>query len=438
MKMLEDLWSSMTGNVRAKVGDPFLGAFVVAWVACNWNHLAILFWGDGKASERINTLHIYLSSSPLAALNAVFVFPFLISIFYVFLFPWVSLFFKFMQKTVNGRLHQQAVKIELDKLERQESLNKARLRSNPDKRFLEQILQLDIDREKEQVEILRQDAILVKEKADEALANASEAKARESVVLLDEVSKQRHSDLERERFGVDSAKLRATLASQRFPSAYLYMSIIDSNLRADGISISLAAAGEIVAAVFGYEDFQAVIDDKGFNNSALAGVAYVYYESAVLANRLEIVVQGEQHVSKKLTSEFLFDHVLMMFEELPFSAVDDDGLEDICRRFFEENRYSVFDCEGVSGAIADSDTIFDEIEFESVESVQFDSGIAAVIDVSAWGNHRKHENVPGRSMSISIEIKSSLLVGRFALGEFEFVEVNGGLDDFESEVEEAY
>lgn len=438
MKMLEDLWSSMTGNVRAKVGDPFIGAFAAAWVACNWNHLAMLFWGDGKASERISTLHIYLSDSPLTALNTVFVFPLIIAIFYVFLFPWLSLFFKFIQKSANDRLHRQAVKIELDKIEQQESLNKARLRSNPEKRFLEQVLQLDIDREKERLELLKQEVMLIKEKADEAAANASEAKAKASIFQLEELNKQRHADLDREKFGVDSAKLRATLASQRFPSAYLFMSIIDSNVRSDGISISFSAVGEIVAAVFGYDDFQAVIDDKEFNNSTFSGVEYVYYESAVLANRLERVVQGEHGRDENLTSEFLFDHVLMMFKELPYSCVDDDGLEDICREFFEEHRYSVFDYEGVSGAIAESDTIFDEIEFESVESVQFDSGVTAVIDASAWGSHRKHENVPGRSMSISLEIKSSLQVGKYALGAFEFVEVNGGLDDFDNETEEAY
>ncbi|QFG31703.1 hypothetical protein F6476_22265 [Pseudomonas umsongensis] len=437
MKILEDIWSSMSGNARTKINDPFIGAFVASWVACNWNHLAILIWGDGKPSERINTLHTYLTDSPLLALNSILVLPALFAFLYVFIFPWLSLLFKSIQKAVNDRLHRQAINIELEKLRQQEDLNKLKLRSNPDKQFLTQMVQLDIDSKTEQLELLRIERFLSKERAEEATAKAAEAKGKANIVQLDEASKQRHAEIERERFNVNSAKVRAALASHRFPSAYRFMSLIEQSVKLDGVSLSLTATGEVVAAIFGYDNFQALIDDEKFNNISFSNVEYIYYESADLALKLEKVVLREKSENEDLTSDLLFDHVLTVFGDLPYKLLTKDDLEEICVSFFEDNRYAILEEEGVSGAIAESDTIFEEVELESVESVEFDDGINAVIDASARGSHRKDAEIPGRSMSISIEVKSTVQVGKYALGAFEFVEVNGSLDDFHEEDEDA-
>lgn len=45
IKPLEDIWSSISSNTKARVSDPFAGTFILSWVLCNWNHLALLFWG---------------------------------------------------------------------------------------------------------------------------------------------------------------------------------------------------------------------------------------------------------------------------------------------------------------------------------------------------------------------------------------------------------
>jgi hypothetical protein len=437
MKILEDIWSSMSGNAKTKINDPFIGAFATSWVACNWNHLAILIWGDGSASERINTLHTYLTDSPLLAFNSILVLPVLFTLFFIFIFPWFSLLFKSIQKAVNDLLHRQAIDVELEKLKQQEDLNKLKLRSNPDKQFLAQMVQFDIDSKAEKLELLKVERLLLKEKAEEASANAAGAKSKANIVQLDEASKQRHAEIERERFNVNSAKLRAALASHRFPSAYRFMSLIEQSVKLDGVSLSLTAAGEIVAAVFGYETFQELIYDEGFNNDTFSDVEYVYYESTDLARKLEKIVLSEQSDNEDLTSDLLFDHVLTVFEGLPYQLLSKEDLEEICVSFFEENRYSILEEEGVSGAIAESDTIFDEVEFGSVESVEFDDGVTAVIDASATGSHRKDAEIPGRTMSISIEIKSTVQVGKYALGAFEFVDVNGSLDDYYEEDEAA-
>src|SRR5690606_24348529 len=136
MKFFEDLLTSIAGNTKARVNDPFFGAFILTWALCNWNYLAVLFWGEGSASKRIDDFYKYLVGSEFFSLNTIFFVPLLLTIFYLFLFPWLSFAMKFLQKNANDTLHKQAVDNEIRKVFQQEELNKARLRSNPDKQFL--------------------------------------------------------------------------------------------------------------------------------------------------------------------------------------------------------------------------------------------------------------------------------------------------------------
>ncbi|HFQ5391810.1 TPA: hypothetical protein ACGUP1_000528 [Vibrio vulnificus] len=146
MKLLDDIFSSVTGTAKTRVSDPFLGTFICSWLICNWNYLALLAWGEGSVTERVNAFYIYLLQTPFLGWNSLFVFPFLIALFYLFAFPWLSLVVKFIQKSVNERLHEQAVAIELIKVTQQEELNRARLKADPEKQFLEQLVQQDIDK----------------------------------------------------------------------------------------------------------------------------------------------------------------------------------------------------------------------------------------------------------------------------------------------------
>ena len=200
------------------------------------------------------------------------------------------------------------------------------------------------------------------------------------------------------------------------------------------MQLSLAGLGAVVAAIFGYEDFQGVLDDEGFNNDALSRVEYVYYDSELLAARLEAVISDEPLSGIDLTSEILFDYIILMFDGLPYCFVDLDGLEEKCVEFFEEHSYSMLNHEGVSGAMAESDTIFDEVTLDSMNTVAFDRGFSAKLQADARGSHRRDSSVSGRTMTIEIEITSRLQVGKRALGTFEFHDIHGSLDDmFEPE-----
>ena len=87
--------------------------------------------------------------------------------------------------------------------------------------------------------------------------------------------------------------------------------------------------------------------------------------------------------------------------------------------------------------MANSDTIYDEVYIEGIDSSKFDEKFTSFINASASGSHRKESDIPGRDMTIKAEVISSVLVGKYALGELEIESVHGGLVDYWEDEHEA-
>jgi hypothetical protein len=408
-----------------------------SWVICNWNYLALLFLGEGSATQRVSGFYMYLSLTEVLAFNSIFTIPLLLTILYLFIFPWGSLLVKSLQVAVNVRLHQQAVNVDLSKVIQQEDLNIAKLKANPDKQFLEQNLQLEIDRKKEIV-VQRKNRTLwyvkkaseATERAKEATAKAEEAESKRNSAKIDEEKKIKQTELEHQRFSISSAEVRATLASHRLPSAYLFMSLITDSVKQDGITLSLRATSEVVAAIFGYKDFESLLGDENFDNEHLSNVAYIYYDYSELAKRLEGVVSEEGVENEDLTSEMLFEHIRMVFEELPYKFVDLDELAQLSVELCENDSFSLLDYEGTASAQSEADTDYGDVYIEGSENAKFINGFTVNINASASGSHRKESDIPGREMSISAQVVSSVMLGEYALGPLELVHVNGDLVDY--------
>lgn len=443
MKFLDDILQSISGNTKTKVEDPFIGAFIGSWIVCNWSHLAVLIWGDGTAAERINALSNYFKETNIFGYNTILVIPLCMALLFLFAFPWISLALKSIQKFANERLHQQAISIEVGKVKQQEILNRQKLLADPDKKFLEQNVQLDIDRRKEIIEQLRLRSVRRKEKAEAvaaaleaALASAAEAKSRANQAELEEEKKQKNAILERQRFNVASAQLKSAQASNRFPSSYSFMLAIEESLKADGVQLSLTGLGETVAMVFGYEDFHTLVHDENFNNERLSQVSYIYYDPNEFASSLETIVQDEASDNENLGPDLLFDHVLSVFENLDYKLLTEEQVEEVCRDICENLKYDLLNGDEFSGAIAESDTIFDEIEIGDLDTIAFEDGLSVIFTGSASGSHRKDNDVPGRDIGFSIEIKNTVLLGTRALGKFELGEVSASLIDYDYDGED--
>ncbi|MNP54257.1 hypothetical protein D3C76_1487990 [compost metagenome] len=91
----------------------------------------------------------------------------------------------------------------------------------------------------------------------------------------------------------------------------------------------------------------------------------------------------------------------------------------------------LMDGEEFSGPIADSDTIYDDIEIDELKDIKFEDGLAVTFSGSATGSHRKEYDVPGRDIKFSIELKSAVVVGLRGLGEFKRSEVSASLADYD-------
>ncbi|MEI9715945.1 hypothetical protein V5049_10930 [Moellerella wisconsensis] len=446
MKIIDDICSSITGNAKTRIKDPFVGTFIFSWILCNWYYLSLLFWGDRTIPERVSVFYLYLSDTPIWGWNYIFCIPFLISLFYLFVFPWISLFVKYCQHWVDEKLHAQAIYIERIEISQKKDLNKEKLMANPNKQFLEQLVQQDIDKRNEIIEHLKQRTIRKEAKAIEAKdqSKEQEAKRKDAEVALkisnlELEKKSNQAELERKRFEVNTAKVRAAKASHQFPSAYYLISKIDESLRQDEINLSIKTLGSIVAILFGYENFDLLLEDDNFNNEILENVEYVYYDEE-LAKRLEKIVLDEIYNNEDFSADMIFDHLQMLFEEEPFKLITGDSLADKCLEDFENNPYDVLNDEGVSAAIAESNSIFEYINDISIVNFYFDSNNDFFVELSAnaSGTHYKEEDVSGRTMTIFISIKYEVLIGKYGLGSSETVNVNGYLDDYDYDNESEF
>lgn len=437
MSIIDKIFSSVAGNAKIRISDPLIGTFVLSWIVCNWSYLSLLFWGDGKASERIKIFRNYLSEAPLWGWSYILLIPLTITLFYLFIFPWVSLLINYFQHWANEKLHKQAIDVELIKINQQEKLNKEKLKANPNKQFLEQLVQQDIDKRSEIQEHIRQrtsrleaKTLEAKEKAKEQQAKTHEAESKATLARLDLEKKNNQATLERIKFESDSAKARATRASNRFPSIYFLMLKIEESLKDDDIDISIKSLGAIVSALFGYKNLEELLGDSNFNNENLERVKYIYYDGN-LAKRLDEIVLKEKSNNEDFSADMIFGHLEMLFEEEPFKLISGYHLAEECKEEFENNRYDILNLDGVSGAIAESDTIFEDIEDINIEHFDFDKGFHTELSANASGYHYREEGVPGRSMSISVKMQCNVVVGQFGLASIEQGNVNGTLDDYD-------
>lgn len=447
MKFIDDILESISGSTRTKIEDPFIGAFIGSWLICNWDSLALLVWGEGTATDRIAAISKHYHELKLFEFNSLVAIPLLMTALFIFAFPWVSLVLKSILKYANERLHEQAVKIEISKVERQEALNKKRLLADPEKKFLEENVSLDIERRKEVIEQLKLRTARFKDKADAATSAAAEAKAalevtaaaaaearsRANQAALDDEKKQANAELEKQRFSLASAQLKAAQASNRFPAAYALMQIIEESLKDDDTYLSLDGLGEIVAMIFGYKSFNTLVHDENFNNKTLGAVSYIYYDREEFASTLETIVQNEGSRNEDLNAELLFDHVISIFDKLDFKLLPKDEVEEVSREACENMRYDLLNSDELSGPIAESDTIYDEIEINDMDEITFDNGLSVTFSGIASGTHRREHDISGRDIEFNIEMRSALIVGTKGLGEFERGEVSANLVDYEYE-----
>lgn len=426
MQALDDIWASIKGNTKTRIKDPIVGTFIVSWSFCNWDKLATLFFGSQKVDERIEALSVSMSvlNNPSIVYKDIdlILLPSIITLGYLFVLPILSLWVKNKQKNVIISQHSFTVDLDFEQAKKQRQLNKERLRSNPEKDFLAKDVELDIQQEKDRIERRNRIKDYIDKKTEAASVILEKARAEAEIQKkiaekqqLEIEEKQRKGDREKQRFEEQSAVHSATMASNRFPAAFYFIDLLSSSLKNDGIVVSTNAIASCIAAIFGYDNFDSLLQDKNFTNETVKDLKYIYLHDDLI-KKLDSIVEIEQSENEDFSSGLIHDHIYGLFDNLPFQILSQESIVESVHEDITENQYDMINSDEFSGPIAEADTLIEEIELD-ISGVEYDeeTGLHISLSGSASGPHRKEYDVGGRGLSVNVNATCEPILGRFGL-----------------------
>jgi len=428
MQALDDIWSSIKGNAKIRVKDPVIGAFVVSWVFCNWDKLTTLLWGVKTVDERVQDMVITMSLSNSISDLDLLALPLLLSLTYLFLFPWISLWVKRMQNGAVLSGHTHAVKLDIKRAEEQRELNKATLRADPGKEFLADEVKIDLQKEKNRLERRHKISEYIDNKNKAAKADADAKLAQAEKERIDLESKKLKEEVEKQRFESQTAIYKSTLASNRFPAAYQLMYFISQSLREDNIILSLDGLSNTAAALFGYTGAKEMMDDERFNNETLDDIKYLYQDYSFLAKRLDEIATNEHSDNEDLAGDILFEHLQGVIEKYPFDFLSDELLAEKIGEEIDVNGNDIIGSDELSGPMAETDTIFEEIEL-SVDGFNFNNVFEVSMSGYASGHHRKEPDIGGQDLDVKVVAICTPILGKFGLSKYK-LKINGSARDY--------
>lgn len=204
------------------------------------------------------------------------------------------------------------------------------------------------------------------------------------------------------------------------------MSALEKSLNTDGIKLSFTGLGDILAKVFGYVDINDLLMDTEFNNISLAKVAFIKYDSEQLAQVLSRIAEDENN--QDLDGDTLYDHVASVFESLGYKLIDKDQAAELGEEFIEDQKFDILTSDWLSGPMAETDTIYDEININGLESIDAKDGFSMYFSGVASGSHRKESDISGQDINFLIQVISTPVVGKNGLSKLEKGESSGEVD----------
>ena len=444
MKFIEGIVTSFQGNAKEKLNDPLIGSFVFSFILWNWSHFLLLFFGDKYIDYRIldcmSALKLSFESfGDFFNSLLIYLVPFLASIFYVFVMPRISLY---ISKTLNPLeilKHEKAVELEVKRVENQLKLNKQKLLSDPNKEFLTELIKSDqkkieLQLEKQQADTNTQKDIAAKAKAEREIAEAGSKKVKDNAakaqaerelaevnlknVEAEKVIIQKKSEYERKKLSVGVAITNSMLKANAYSSSFNFVRLLSESLVEDHIVLTHKSLTEIVAAVFGYKNFDSLLSDTSFNNESLSKLKYILLDSEKLGSRLEEILSEDIIDDEIFNTESLFDHLTMMFETLPYLYGDEDVIADAVYEGFENDVYGLLDANAVTSAISEVGAGDLDIELTEKRYEREVENLKVIITAHGSGTHYKNSDISVRGIDITVEVTVPVLWGAYGLGEY--------------------
>lgn len=439
---IKDIWGSITNNINSRLASPFFGAFLVSWILCNWDKLALLFFGMQSVDSRISVFQDSIAWISVGHENSVSTiwWPLAISSVYMFLSPYLHIVIQQVQKHSAGLRYSLTVDQDVDKEDARGRLVKAKAKANLQNKVAEDEVRAEIENSVAETKKLQEDAAaaearknLIQEKYLEAQEKVKELKLANEVLARKEAKKLQ--DAEKATFAFDKSKAEHEneLLTLQLPLAYQYMNTLSDSLNDDEKRYSLFHLSEIIAATFGYQSFEQLIKDESFTAKNIKKIKYLSYDSETLFDCLNNIIESENE--EDYDSSWLFEHIQMTLDQYSLQLQDIDSVaEGAIDELWDAGLIDDF----VNNSSVGSETnitnvdCFDQLDDLEKKSHRWVKGEGLFISYSCTLSGDNHPDKPfsGDSVHIDFEVKHALVIGESGLSTFELHDVNARLEDY--------
>ncbi|NOI25946.1 hypothetical protein [Vibrio mediterranei] len=440
---LKEIWASLTNNVSSRVSSPFFGAFLVAWLLCNWDKLALLLFGIQSVDSRVSVFQDSIAWVSIGHENSFSTlwWPLTISCIYMFLGPYLHIAIQQIQKHSAGLRYSLTVDQDVDKEDARGRLVKAKAKADLQNKVAEDEVRAAIENSVAETKTLQMTAAsaearngLIQEKYLEAQEKVKELKLANEVLERKEAKKSQDAEKATFAFEKSKAEHENELLTLRFPLAYQYMNSLSDSLSDDDWRCSLSNLSKIIANVFGYESFEKLINDESFSAKNIKKVKYLSYDSETLFDCLSEVIESENEDNDD--TMWLFEHIQMTLDQYSMQLIDLDSVaEEAIEELWDGLHSDILDSEAVISEMAITNAHFDDVDDLQKESHRWVSGEGLYIRYSCTvsGESDPEKVFSGDTIYVDFEVKHPLVVGNSGLGAYEIHEVKARGKDYYDE-----
>ncbi|QSX39778.1 hypothetical protein [Shewanella cyperi] len=422
---MNDIISSWLKDNQVKVTSPVIGAFLSAWLLFNWDKFLLLFWGDESLSARLQAFQDSNSFSDYQF----WLWPFVAALIYVFGLPYLNVITQKFRRHAELLRYNEVVDTDIEKEKKLFKLNEERYKSNPDNDYIGRKIKADIEQKESEAKKVAADADSSRAEAEAKSALAEKAKAEAAKAEM-ELEKQRLVD-ERERQAHERAKAfhDNQIISAQFPTLYEYLENMSEILVNDGVVLKVEIMRRAIEIAFGFDSKSSILKDKGFNLNALKDLSVVIYDHEYFLSELQDLVESDSTIS--IDENQLFDYLVTLFETVEHCRlISSESLEDEAISYFEDNQVDVFQSDGLSGPMAETNAYFDEISDYQVNSVNFNVSLnrwEAEMSCVVSGTNHEDKMFYGDSIQTSLIVAFPIVLGNNGAGTPFITDVSGSV-----------
>lgn len=442
---VKELFESVSSNVNSRITSPFFGAFIVSWGILNWDKLALLFFGRQSVDSRVSVFKNSVEWLSIGHNNVwdTLWWPLILSCSYLLISPYLHLTIQQIQKHSEKLRYGHKVDQDVDKELDRGRLVKATAKANLQDKVAEDEVRAEIENSVARTKMLQEQAAasearkkLIEEKYLEAQEKAKELRLNNEALARNEAKKAQEAKKAAFAFEISKAEHENELRTLRLPLAYQFMNTLSDSLNDDEKRYSLFHLSEIIAATFGYKDFDQLINDESFTAKNLKKIKYLSYNSETLFDCLNNVIKSENE--EDYDSTWLFEHIQMTLDQYSLQLQDLDSVaEEAIEELWDTVYTEMIEADAVNSEMAMTNAHFEDVDDLHKESHRWVSGDGLYIKYSCTlsGENDPEKMFYGDTIYVDFEVKHPLVVGESGLGEYEMYDVKARGKDYSDESE---